>query len=512
MSHPVIAALIEPRLNSPEDSTALLALYSERIFDLGRPSAYGYLLERRLEILAVMRNDLARAEFVLRGWRVAPAVDWERWAEQLNLDNSEQDQLRSLALDVLVHVLEESAHLTTTEAINAAAAHVHLLAPNFDHSLDQTARTLLGTAAENALGEAWGDSEEAMLLQASRHELIRAVGRIVPSAAAELTEQRTIDAVWPIDNDEVGVNLIVLRAWQLMAEDLKDEAYERILEALPDFDRDTQPLEFAEVMASRCVIMAAGPYGGGRTFVKARLDDMGALRRIEGDYNTPIRTAAAACTNLSPNSIQLRRLLAYVGRGPSKETKDSVRRWSAAHGKGPTATLIKDMMRFPMAAWWMPTFREYDYDEAPILRRLEEVLFDGDNSVGDRTQFAAALQALGLRTKNGPTKVAKMVVKLLKPARKDHHRNDLPVALILCGCIGPEQHKQHSQISKALIAYSKKWNHRFNAAENEAILEAGITLDEEYLNTKAQKGIQETAEEIARRAGKWAISRLSPFS
>lgn len=508
MTEAPVAALIEPNLRATEDRTLVLTLYARRIFELEQPDGYAALFERRSQFLEALGTAHARSLFVLRGWRVAPARDWGAWAEILQLTEPQVPKIEALVLAITARTLQESAALSDVPAIEGVSGAVAVLAPALG-ALDDAEQDRLEEAAREALAGSWWDSEEAMALQSARHSLIRSVEEIAPAASEGLAGQRSADVAWPID-EEVEIDLVVLRGWRQMGEELEGEAYERALEAIPAFDRESRPQAFADALATRAVLMRDGGYAGGHDFIKARLAEMRDLAAMGSEYSPTVRVAATACLDLGPTSGQVTRLLGRIGREPSEQARNSVRRWAEAHGRGPTATLIKELMPMQVAGDWMPVLRECDYEELPVLRRLREVLLKDDNTVERRAQFAGAMEALGLRTKGAPDKVAKLIVDLLNPKRKRHRRNDLRVALILCSCLGSAHDKQ-AQIGKVLIAYSKKWDCQYTPTQNEAILEVGVSLPEEYLSKKARKGLQEAAEAVTGRAGR-AISKLNPFS
>ncbi len=512
MSDPgLIAALLEPNLAAEGNRAALLEVYVRRVFSIERESGYAFFYERRAEILPKLGSAEARAEFLLQGWLAADPPHWADWAEELRLEPSSGQVLSDLCARVAAMLISSSTSINTPSEIEAAADHAAKLAPGL-LGLDQAELGLrLENAAAEALGEKWWEDEEALDRQVARHRLIAAVEHAAPEARGLLIKERSKDATWPI-GEEAPIDGTVLRGWRRFAEELNEETYDEIVEAIPRPDSGEQPSLFAEALATEMVIRGKGSFAGGRSVVRGHLDRIKALNALGGEYRHLLRVAAGACVNLGPSANQLAWLLYFIGRDPDSETVDAVACWSQGAGRGPSATLVKEVMPLWVAGDWMPHLARLDYEEAPVLERVRAVMFEDGSAIDKRLRYARALRDLGLRTKGGPDKVAKLIVDLLTPTRKHHRRNDLRVALLLCECLGPN-HKKQASIEKALRAYSKKWKCNYTPDQYRSVLRAGVTLPEIYLSKEARRGLDGLVAEV-REIGSGvagAISRLNPF-
>jgi hypothetical protein len=506
----ILSQLFEANLDSSEDRSEVLARYSQRTFEIGNPSGYRFLNGARERILEKLHDPSDRAQFILRGWLAGDHSEWSGWAELLHLgDEAAQSVIRELAGKVLAHVIEESAGVEEADAIDEAVQLLDVLAPALVDVGEEEVEKLFKPAAEISLAAEWWTDDISLACQAGRHRLLRRVEELAPRSAGALCGQRSRDAVRPIGG-ELEPGILIVRGWREFAEALEDETYEELFGALPKSDMEAAPQLYAETLATEIVLRRCGAFAGGRAVVQGYLNKLDTVQNLGSEYRSQRELAAEACIELGPVSTQLVWLLWHIGWDPPAHAKGMVREWSRAAGPGPTATLIRDTMRLYIADDWMPVFKECKYDEAPVLRRTEKVLLKDKNEIRERKRFANSLRLLGLRTKGGPDKVAAMIIQLLKPRRAKHRRNDLPVALFLCECVGAK-HNKAPAIEKVLIAYSKKWDCQYTPDQYRAILAAGVNLPEQYLSEKTRKGLGKIVEEFGGSVGKM-ISSINPLS
>lgn len=505
MSDPsLIDDLIGPNLAADGNRSALLAVYVRRVFSIEREQGYRALSERRDEILAKLGAPAVRVEFLLRGWLAADPAQWAEWADGVRLDPPFGSPLADLCGGVAAAMISSSTTIEDPVAIDAAASLVERLGPGLRALDPAELEPRLQEAAEAALADQWWHDEGALDRQVARHRLIAAVERAVPAAKGPLAEERARDATWPL-GEVAPVDELVVRGWRQLSVELTDEAYEEIVEAIPRPDSAAQPALFAEALAAEAVIHRNGGFAGNKSVVREFLVRVKELYSLGAEYRDHRRVAISACIELAPTSNQLGWLLYYFGHDPDPETVAAVGRWSQGAGRGPTSTLIRAVMRTWVYSDWMPHFARLKYDEAPLLKKVNEIMLKDGSSIGLRLRYAQALRSLGLRTKGGPDKVAKLIVDLLTPTRANHRKNDLQTALVLCECLGPD-HKKQTPIERALRAYSKKWGRDYTPDQYWSILMAGVTLPEEFLSNKTRRRVQNLVDEAAE-----VISRLNPF-
>lgn len=507
----LIADLVGPSLAGEEDRSELLAVYGTRILALRREAGYRYLHGEREKFVARLATPRERVEFLLSGWLAADREGWRDWSGMLADAGPVQASMSARCVALAAEVMRSAGSLDDPEQIRADCELVRLLVPGLAE-LEEEAVSELREAAEVALEAQWWGSEEDLNRQLARIEIVRAVEAAAPEAAETLREIRDEDAQWPLE-EEVTPDPLIVRGWREMATALGDDAHERLLEAVPTPPREEQPLLFAEGVATRMVLLREGSYGRGRAIVRTYMSEITNVRNLGNEYFPQARVASEACAWMDPSANQMVWLLRYISSNPVEDTREAVRRWSAGAGRGPTATLVKELMELWIAPSWMGVMRECDFEWAPLLAKVRSVLLSHDSREYDRSFMALSLRELGPRTKNGPKQIARLAAELLNPKRKGHRRNNLKPALLLCeALVGSEQ--EFPALEKALVAYAKKWKCRYKPDQNRAILMAGIALPESHLSPKARSGLAGTIDEvreIATGLGR-AVSALNPLS
>jgi hypothetical protein len=507
----LIADLVGPSLAAEEDRSELLAVYGTRILALGREPGYRYLYGERERFLVRLAEPRERLAFLLAGWLAAERAQWRDWSELLGEAGAIEKQTSGLCAALAAKVLTAAASQRDAAAIETDAGLLELLAPGLAE-LDEDEVEAVAGGAKSALEGAWWSSALEADLQAARHALIRHVEALAPAARSALASERDNDALWPLEEeDSVGAD--VVRGWRQMALGLGEETYERLYEALPQVNSEEHPLFFAERTVAAIVLHCEGGYGRGRASTQPFVDELKTVRDLGAEYRPQLVAGATAALELRPSANQVTWLIFFIDQESSESAKQNVREWSGEAGRGPSATLIRELMPLAVGPQWMEVLRECEFDWAPVRKKVEAVLLSEDNAVADRLTFARCLGRLGTRTRAGPEQVARMIATLLNPKRKKHRRNDLSVALALCeALIGAE--REFPAIEKALIAYSKRHKCRYTPDQNRLILMAGIVLPKERLSPNASSGLAGAIEEVREFAAGLgrAVSALNPFS
>lgn len=507
----LIANLVGPSLAAEEDRSELLAVYGTRTLALGREPGYRYLHSERERFLARLATPRERVEFLLSGWLAADREEWRDWSILIPSTGQVEECMGAQCARVAAMILESASALSNRSEIANDQELLELLAPGLQ-KLDDEEVEALEVAAKAALEGDWWGSDADLELQLARQALVRNLEESVPQTSVALREERDADAVWPLD-EEVVIDAVILRGWREMAPGLGAETIERLLEAVPEVAKDEQPLLFAEGVGTQMVLRREGNYGRGPSVMRTYSSEITEVRTLGGDYYSQARIASEAAVWMRPSAKQMVWLLRYIGNGPNGDTKRAVREWTSGAGRGPTGTLVKELMGLWIAKDWMSVLRDCDFEWAPVLKRATAVLLASDNHKNDRLKVARALCDLGPHTKNGPEQVARLAAELLDPKRKGHRRNDLAAALALCESLISSE-REFGGLEKTLIAYSKRHGCRYTPDQNRSILMAGIVLPEERLSPKARSGLGGAIDEVRGLAGELgrAVSALNPLS
>lgn len=487
-SERLLHALLGPSLEGAEAERPVLELYVSRLQELEREPINRYLAENRADVLGQLPGSSARTEFVLRGWLASEPGEWAEWAEHLEDESLARSEFTALAAELA----GEMAGAVAREQIEVekAIAFLHALSPALEQADADDVEAHLAPSVEAALAEReWWVDEGALRIQAEMHDFVRQVEEVCPASAKILRSMRSKEVLAPMGEEGSSVgDLLVLRGWRDLGLGLPKESYWELAEAVPGPDAALDPTLQAEALATRLVLDRLNPsYRGSPNPVSNYIAEIRRVQKLDGDFRSQIRTAASACMDLSPSAVQMHILIRII-YSADEEQRKALAQWAGREGRTPTTTLIKRLVDDGFYWDWMPAFQEASYEEAPVIRTLKSGLLDKtpDNPIRKRKWRARTFAELGLRTKAGQDQIVKLVIQLLGPKR---FQNDLEVVLILCSAL-EEMEGRNGKVASALIAYSKRWKHKFTPSENEVLVAAGVRLPEDYLSKKAKSGMR----------------------
>lgn len=488
-SEELVHALLGPSLDGIEGEKIVAKLYVSGLQKLDREPINRYLAEHRSEILdRLLEDPSAQTTFLLRGWLASDPEEWSEWAERLDGKTLAQREFRALATELAAEIVGAVAR--ERKQVEDADTLLRKLSPALEQVDHDDMEAHLAPAVEEVLAaREWWTGEDVLRVQADVHEVVRQVEDVCPASAETLQSMRSKDVLNPAGEEGTSVgDLLVLRGWRELGHDLTRRSYWRLQDAVPGPDAALDPGLQAEALATRLVLHQLDRFfQGSPSAVSNYISEIRSVQKLDGDYRSQIRIAAAACIDLSPSAVQMQTLIRIVYAADEGGRK-AVARWARREGRTSATTLVKRLIDDGFYWDWMPAFREVPYEEAPVIRVLRAGLLDkaSDNPVRKRKRRARSFAKLGVRTKTGQEEIIKLVVALLGSKR---FQNDLEVMLILCPVLGAS-HGRSGKVEAALIGYSKRWKHKFTPSENEALLAAGIRLPEDYLSKKAKSGMK----------------------
>jgi hypothetical protein len=435
---------------------------------------------------------------VLSAWQIAPAADWGDWAEEMPTDHKSA-VLADQAAKVVAHMLSGSADLET-DAIRSVPQHLEVLQRLLTSLTGEPARSELKEAAQEALGQReWWSVAEVFDPQAALHEVLRATERLTP--ALGVSDEGEIHVLEGVRFDDLARasfdSVLALRGMRALAVDLSVGHYAELWGRIPKADAVSQPLLFAERVLSRVVLehRERGPEAG-RSQVAAYMKELKELRQLGAEYRSQCREAATVMIDLQPAPSQMRTLGWYLGSFPGEDALAAARRWAERSDRKRVSEALVRMI-YPEfdATEWARALSTVPYTEAPVLRKLAELLFRRGTKVSERERMARMTRTLQLRTQNGTEQLASLIAKLLAAKRP---KEDLRVALVLCEGLGPDS-EHATRLERALISYSRRHSRRFKPSEVSAIAAAGVQLPDKYLSTNAVKHAEDLVAEGRRK-------------
>jgi hypothetical protein len=472
----LLAELFEPSLRRKKNGGAVVELYASRLLEKRPDLVYPYLFEERTALLSRLSTPQQKARLILRLWALAPAEQWGDWAFAMR--GTKGLNLAYETTAVLGHMLSSAAMLEPS-AIRSVPEHLEILSGSMAVIGEESQIAVVATAAENALeGRQWWVASEDIDTQGALHELIRAIEEKAPKTQSALCAVRTRDISRASLEDPVAVQRLLT-----LANDLRPETYDDLIEGLPSPEVSEQPDLYAETAVARAVLQVRDPlHGKGSAHVRPHLNRIKALVSLNG-YVSQRRAVAVACLDLQPTPSQLRILSQRLGFDPGEEGLAALGRWRRASDRHRIADAIVKMIRPHFdARRWVAVLSEDPYTEAPVIRALREALLSDGSTVDERRRMAMMVETLRLRTQSGRDQIGDLIVDLLDSKPK----SNLYVALALCKGLGP-QHRREVKLTRAFERYARKRSHQFTPAELGSIAAIGIEIPEKYLSKGARK-------------------------
>jgi hypothetical protein len=493
-SYELLDGLLGPSLEDGYSEAPVVELYLRRLFELGQPQIYRYLYERDRKVIDCLPRGRQKAEFVLAAWRLGPVEHWEHWAAAMPPASKRAKAgplgpaLAPRVADLIGHMIDESAELEPL-ATRSVIDHLDPLRPALGSLADGTEVEHLTTASRQALEvREWWVTEQAADAQAALHDLIRALGSASPAASSDLQRIRAMDIRRaPLEDVES------VRGMLALANDLPNETYNELLEALPAPDPAERPPLYAETVVAKVTLHRRDPsVNGGFSLVRAHLKEVKALREMGSEYWPQRRLAGVACLDLRPTPVQLESLSIYLGSDPGDDAMAALGRWTKQADRKQLASALSRIIRPRFdPTRWAAVLSTGDYAEAPVIRTLRESMGkDLKTTVKERRRMAAIVGSLQIRTQSARNNVADLIASLLKKGRP---KSDLSVALILAAGLGPNHHRQ-VKLERAFVAYASRNSHKFTPDEYRSIVWLGITISDKHLSKKAEKGRKEIIE------------------
>jgi len=484
----VLDGLFADSLKGGRAEGPVVELYTRRLLELERRSVYDYIRERDRAFLACLPGAATKANFVLELWRIAPAEHWAAWAAAMP-GSYKGKEVADRAGRVVEHMLGTAPSLEP-EAIRSIAEHLPAirvaLAALGRAGIERIERAARDTLEKNE----WWSGEQAKEVQSALHELIRGVEAVVPTAADDLRRVRAEDLI-RCPMEEPGE----IKAMLPLAHELPAETYEEIEESLPDPDFEQRPLLYAETAVARVALQVRDPgRAGGTQIVAAHLRRIKRLTPPQ-KYRSQRRAVAADCLDLKPTAAQVGALSREVGWQPGPKALEALVRWSEAANRRSRADALSRLIG-PLfdAADWAAALSQFEYVEAPVIRRLAEELLKDGTTVGERRRRASMVKGLRIRTQRARNDVADLIVALLESKSK----NNLSVALVLCEGLGPE-HQRDAKLKRGFERYARKHSHKYTPAEVQAIAAVGVGVPKKHLSKGSAKRSKELAAQGLRR-------------
>ena len=485
----VLDGLFADSLKGGRVEGPVVELYTRRLLELERRSVYDYIRERDRAFLACLPGAATKANFVLELWRIAPAEHWAAWAAAMP-GSYKGKEVADRAGRVVEHMLGTAPSLEP-EAIRSIAEHlppirVALAALGRASGFERIERAARDTLEKNE----WWSGEEMKEVQSALHELIRGVEAVMPIAADDLRQARAEDLIrCPLEEPRE------IEAMLALAHELPVETYGEIEESLPDPDFEQRPLLYAEAAVARVAIQVRDPQrAGGTQIVAAHLRRIKQLAPSQ-EYRSQRRSVAAGCLDLKPTAAQIGTLSREVGWHPGPKATEALVRWSEAANRRSRADALSRLIR-PMfdAADWAAALSQFEYVEAPVIRRLAEELLKDGTTVGERRRMASMVKGLRIRTQRARNDVADLIVALLESKPK----NNLSVALVFCEGLGPE-HQRDVKLKRGFERYARKHSHKYTPAEVQAIAAVNVAIPKKHLSKGSVKRGKELAAQGLRR-------------
>lgn len=487
-SRELLDGLLGPSLENGSSEAPVVELYLRRLFALNRRQVYDYLYERDREVVACLPKVRQKAEFILAAWRQGPVEHWAHWAGAMP-PASRKDKsgplgpaLAPRVADLAAHMIRDAAELepaatrSVIEHLNPLRSALASLAAGAE--IDN----LIAAAREALEVREWWVSEEASDAQAALHELIRAFEEASSGASGGLRAVRGVD----IRRAPLG-EVEAVRGMLALADDLPDETYGELLDALPAPDRDERPLLYAEVVVARVTLHQRDPHvNGGFSMVRSHLKEIKVLREMGSEYWPQRRFAGVGCLDLRPTPSQLQSLSIYLGSNPGDDAMQALGRWTKQTDRQHLADALVRMIRPSFdPTHWAGVLSKGEYVEAPVIRTLKANMAKSKKTtVHERCRMARIVGSLQIRTQSARDNVAELIVHLLK---RERPKADLRVALVLAEGLGPDHHRQ-AKLERAFVAYARRTGHKFKPEEYRSIVQLGITVPDMHLSKKAEKG------------------------
>lgn len=492
----VLDGLLGPSFEHGGAEAETVELYVHRLLALDRAEVYEYLYARTRDFLLCLPRSRQRAIFVLSAWRLAPPEHWGHWANAMPDESNRAKQgVSSMPQEEIAeavgHMVRDAANLEP-EAIRSVIGHLRPLHPALAGLENGAAINIIVKAGEASLGErewwsneSWVESEHAM------HDLLIAIEEACPASSNDLRAARAADlSRSPLDSPAA------VRGMVSMAHDLSDEAYDELIEGLPDPNPAELPELFAEVVAARVVLRQEDPaVRGGASVVAGRFKDLSQLKQMGPAYRHQLRRGSIACLDLRPSPSQLQALSIFIGPDPGQAGNIALLNWTRASDRKTRSRALVRLIRPRFdATKWAEAISTEGYEEAPVIRALSQKLNPTieTSTVEDRQRMSRIVLGLEIHTQAARDATADLIIAVLAKGRP---KSDLRVALVLSEGLGAD-HNRAAKLKHAFESYADRHARQFTPDEYKAIVRLGLAIGGRHLSKRAkqsQREIMETA-------------------